>query len=286
MTAYHDVKAIKLGAKNNEVPLVVIGYGAYIQRLEEELRQTRPVWMFMLPNHVEFYLWNGDSGFLTVENIARFFFNLIVEHIPDTKIILTGYSFFGLIAFEAASQLNNAGREVEQVILFDTFLENGQRFQLPKRMVYFFRHGKPKMAFEHLFLYLSKKVRKKNSTIQQQPSTIVSDLNQSFGDIERWAEFRHYINYNECGHVLVKIRGMAMRHYNIKPLACKGILFKVHLTEIDILNGSLVDHGWSKHFKGGLQIIFTEGDHGSMVQPPHDLVLAKKMKEVLAIQSY
>ena len=286
MTDYHDIKAIKLGAKNNEVPLVVIGYGAYIQKLEEELRQTRPVWMFMLPNHVEFYLWKGDSGFLTVENIASFYCDLIVKHIPDTKIILTGYSFFGLIAFEMAYQLNEAGLEVELVILFDTFLENGHRFQLPERMIYFFRHGKPKMAFEHLFLYLSKKIQKKKSVLLHQPPPKGSDLNQSSGNIKQWTESRHYIDWMECGPVLVKIRELAMRCYNIKPLACKGILFKVYLTENDILNGGLVDHGWSKQFKGGLQIIFTEGDHGSMVQPPHDLVLAKKMKEVLAVHNF
>ncbi|MBX3732750.1 MAG: AMP-binding protein [Verrucomicrobiae bacterium] len=50
---------------------------------------------------------------------------------PEGPIVFSGYSFGGLVAYEAARQWTALGREVERVVLLDTTVHGGRRLRSP-----------------------------------------------------------------------------------------------------------------------------------------------------------
>jgi acetoacetyl-CoA synthetase len=275
LRVYHDIKALNLGAKNDKAPLVVLGYGNFVFKIGEELKQICPVRVFPLPTHIDFYVWTGDPDLITVENMARVYHDLIVKQVPDRKIILAGYSFYGLLAFEVAQQLKGAGMEVQFIILLDTWLQRVPDVSLWKRMIYFFLEGKPIMAFRHLLLSLNA------TSVTNHTNTPHNQLNM--GQWAEWAGADRFIEWKVCGNEIMKMRTIAQHRYFIKPLYCKGILIRAHPTKDDILRRVLKDFGWNRYFEGGLDIVETNGDHSTILDAPNMLMLAKKIREILTV---
>jgi thioesterase domain-containing protein len=281
MKEYPDVRPLKLGAKNNEVPLVVLGYGNFIHTVEEELREVCPVWTFALPNHVEFYIWNGNLNLLSVVNMARVYSDLILKYIPAKKVILAGHSFFGLVCFEVAHQLKETGVEAEFVILIDTHLKRAPSLKPGQQVFNFCRHGKLWQAVRHLLPRLAKQRAKHPQVNRQSEPVRIPDLKENTASMSQWAGSRQFIKWAECGCILTEIRRQAMLGYMVKPLLCKGILIRVEISENEILHGFLPDFGWGNYFRGGLTIEKTEGDHSSMVETPFKMNLAKKIRKIV-----
>ncbi|MEZ5276996.1 MAG: alpha/beta fold hydrolase [Opitutaceae bacterium] len=55
-----------------------------------------------------------------IEEVARYYAEIIGRHQPGGPVTLAGYSFGGTVVYELARQLTAAGREVVQTILFDS----------------------------------------------------------------------------------------------------------------------------------------------------------------------
>ena len=60
-------------------------------------------------------------SYTTVEEIAAHYINLIQTVQPQGPYLLGGHSFGGMVIFEMAQQLKEAGHEVAHLIMFDSF---------------------------------------------------------------------------------------------------------------------------------------------------------------------
>jgi amino acid adenylation domain-containing protein len=110
---------VPLSAGGAGAPLLLIaGIGGHVftfSSLAARLSRHRPVWGLRAIGSE----W-GEEPMSKVEDIASTYVaQLRARGLVDTPIVVGGYSFGGLVAFEVARQLVSHGREVARVVLFD-----------------------------------------------------------------------------------------------------------------------------------------------------------------------
>ncbi|MGM0561822.1 MAG: alpha/beta fold hydrolase [Pseudomonadota bacterium] len=109
---------VTVNSKGTAVPMVcfhpVGGNILCYQALARELGPDQPIYM------VEAYgLEEGQTLYPTVEEMVAAYMPYIRQALPEGPILLAGWSFGGLLAYEAAYRLQQAGVEVDGVFLFD-----------------------------------------------------------------------------------------------------------------------------------------------------------------------
>ena len=220
----------------------------------------------------------------TIEQLAALYVTVLKVHTRSSPCVLAGYSFNGLVAFEAAHQLIKQGGKVEVVILLDSWA------QFPAKVVW-----------QKLRKDWRRMPNQRSTTLQ----TISSGLRRSWSII-RWfllksqqelkERFRLAImgdpgpptmRFDDLGAPLPRVLAQrlcrhALRTYRPRCLSCRGVLFRTEPADDEgparTLDGSL---GWGSLFSGGLEIIEATGDHNTMLEKPHALVLARAMTELL-----
>ena len=205
-------------------------------------------------------------------------------HARTSPCVLVGHSFNGLMAFEAAHQLNEQGGKAEMVILLDT----QAKYPTPHQVAWQ-RLQKDWRRAPHLPL------------TDRTSQSIASRLGSSWSII-RWMlvmEMRGLVRrvlrdpgelttrLDDLGmpwpwELIERVYSNALRSYRLRCLDCRGFLFRADPWDerpARTLDGSL---GWDNLFGGGLEIIQMTGDHFTMMrQEPHDLTLARAMSKLL-----
>lgn len=100
------------------------GWGFYAFRLSEKLKADGP--MYLLHS-----LLDDSKGITTIEQMAARYLAEVQAVAPSGPIRVGGYCHGGLAALELAHLLERAGREVEKVVLIDTFSLNARRLMRP-----------------------------------------------------------------------------------------------------------------------------------------------------------
>jgi acyl-CoA synthetase (AMP-forming)/AMP-acid ligase II/thioesterase domain-containing protein len=95
--------------------------GFYALRLADLLESNEPVYLIQPMRDVE------DTSKLVMEDMARLYMPRLLELQPHGKFRLGGYCNGGLLAWEIAHQLREAGRDVESVVLIDILSLNSRR---------------------------------------------------------------------------------------------------------------------------------------------------------------
>ncbi len=93
------------------------------QELAEELAPGATLYGVFLP--VEQELYAGGRGMLSVEAIARRYLASVREHRPHGPYVLLGFCFGGILAYEVAQQLQEAGEEVGLLVMLDSTVDSG-----------------------------------------------------------------------------------------------------------------------------------------------------------------
>jgi thioesterase domain-containing protein len=180
--------------------------------------------------------------------------------------IIAGYSYGGILAFEVAHQLQNAGIPVEGVFIFDTeikrsHLESFRRWPVRHAqncLRFGFRHVRRKIS---LFLRwervrLEAKRAEKDSATSIPPAAVLSDRELPW-------------------ELIVRIWTHALKKYRPKKLTSLGVLFRAEISlyrkEINY-DGCL---GWSSFFTKPLRVADITGNHDSMWREPDLQVLGK-----------
>ena len=83
--------------------------------LNQYLDNKIPVYAFQSPG-----LDDADESEVAIEDIAKKYVDIIIEQYPTGIIQLGGWCFGGVIAYEAADQLQKMGRVISGIHLFDT----------------------------------------------------------------------------------------------------------------------------------------------------------------------
>ncbi|MGC3982619.1 MAG: amino acid adenylation domain-containing protein [Steroidobacteraceae bacterium] len=110
---------ITLNAMGTRPPLVLFcgvgGYGFFFNGLVEQLGRDQPVYVVHAVGADDV----NESVDHSIEELAQIYATQIVSVCPSGPLILGGYSFGAMIAFEVATQFERMGRQVPLVVSFD-----------------------------------------------------------------------------------------------------------------------------------------------------------------------
>jgi len=210
----------------------------------------------------------------TLEEIARFYNDEILKHDPVGPYAIAGYSFGGFIAFEMVKQLQQMGKEVKLLAMFDTNLQYPtHQYPLPK-----------KMGIKLIRQF--KKIGFRTHTILAQPAEVAKFM-RSYYDIQ-FKTFLNNIgilkNYHpenlpDFMQVIAEKLFATFSKYQVKPIDIKIVLFKAEIRMYYVDEPKFF--GWSKYALRGVEVHNVPGDHKDMFSSVNAQKLAKTLQNRL-----
>ncbi len=277
---------VQLRQGSAEVPLYFIGGGLDELRLSQLMHgafsvyavEVRWAWASWLVAAEK----NQTDALPTLEQLAAEYVTAMGSHVQSSPCVLAGYSFRGVIAFEAARQLKEQGGKVEMVILLDTEAKYPTWLDvawvtLQKAWREGTRNGSTGRGSEAI-------VRRLTSSCEIIYRLIVQAMN---GMVRRFLKVvlpdPEYSTTNQLHFALIRrVYDNALKFYHLRCLDCRGVLFRAdpkHDSPARAVDGS---RGWDKLFGKGLEIMQMSGDHQTMVrQKPHRVAVALEMSKLI-----
>jgi thioesterase domain-containing protein len=193
-----------------------------------------------------------------IADIAKYYVSEILEHNPYGPYAIGGYSFGGYVAIEMRRQLEQLGRQVKMLAIFDTNAFNAVYNKNFSEKIFkkIKRHAPKFIWFTKLFIRHPKTIAKYQIAYLQRQfyKTGILKRPEATGV---YAQFKK-INVNHQ---------IAFKKYRLVPFDDRLYLFKsrTHIYFID-------DHeylGWAKYALKGVHVFDVPGDHKTMFRPPH-----------------
>lgn len=217
---------------------------------------------------------NGyDNWFDSIEAMAAKYIESIIKINPNGPYAIGGFSFGGIVAFEIAKQLKEQGKTVSTIALLDSYVDSSYYYpslSQKKRARYFDRtHRRVDYFIQMLTSFKSLKTRldSKKVYLQKKYFGLKEDMTP-----EETIALEHFI---EADGMVSKI----VDKYQLIPQDVEVDLFRAENDESYKLDP---DHlGWKKAAIKGVNIHNISGDHLSIVEPPNDKILARKIQEIL-----
>jgi len=205
-----------------------------------------------------------------LEEMARPYVQLIASQTTAGPCVLLGHSFGGALAFEAAHQLGLLGRNVDRIVLLDSFAK------IPwLRRVKDLTFARLWWSVNWRIAYLrgviagngmAKSMRSHDAPTSRVFRSVVEPAYQALSDVP-WEPVRRRI-----------FRG-SVRSYRYLQFKGRGILVRA-------LDQHLYDHyadmGWGSLFADGLEMIDAAGDHFSLLADQNISGLAQSLDQCLA----
>lgn len=217
---------------------------------------------------------NGiDEPLRTMEAIAAYYLEQVLEHQPEGPYAIAGFSFGGFVAFEMGRQLLNMGKEVAFIGLFDSVAlpprPLGPVRRLGKRLAFNLSYALRATPAETLDLW-AKKLRtlryemKYRFRQQQNHAGAFEGLKEEVPDYQKNVQHAKY---------------QALNNYEQRPCALKVHLFKAQRQTFYIQDP--VQYDWQHYALEGVEIIEVPGEHSEIFAPPHEAVFAECLQEAL-----
>ncbi|HEX5227024.1 MAG TPA: AMP-binding protein [Bryobacteraceae bacterium] len=206
-----------------------------------------------------------NERLINAQDLARQSLDAIREIRRHGPYVIGGYCYGGVVAFEAASQLIEAGEEVSLLVLLDT--------PTP---------GYPKIL-RHWRRYL-----KHAAGLLQGSAVSGSDVLAHLEALRRIVGRRIGASANRAlarpnaGSKSEQTwNAVIMREYVPRPMPSRILQFLA--SDDPVSTAVLTDPrlGWQDFAQGGFQTQWTPGDHVSMLQEPHVVGLAVELEKVL-----
>jgi amino acid adenylation domain-containing protein len=236
--------------KGTKPPLFLFqGIGIYYP-LSSQLGEDQPVYGLAIE-----MIDDSEHWLDRVADLVALYIQEIKTLQPQGPYYLGGLSFGGMVAFEAAQQLQSQGEEVALLALFDTWDPKAYTIHpLPKRLLTHLRkfcHSPVK--------YLCSKLTNTNKFLKLKQETRLNHVPQIYLEAQQ-----NYIPQTYSGKVTVF---KAMEEYEVMSTF-----------------GDFEDQfGWGNLVTGGLEIINIPGDHFGILQEPYVETLAKELKRCLVV---
>lgn len=218
---------------------------------------------------------NGtDEPLENLAEIARHYVAEISEHNPDGPYALGGYSFGGYVAIEMKRQLEEMGKVVKLLAIFDTNAENviykqdwvkalprRIKRQVPKFLFIaksMFTHPGPTIAYQYTIL--SKKLTNLCYSLGIKDKPELTGINKNIDKINE-THFR------------------AFRNYHLAPFSGTLHLFKAQSRSYYVDDFEYL--GWTDYAQGGVKVYEAPGDHKTMFEQPNVSKLARLLQNAL-----
>jgi thioesterase domain-containing protein len=206
----------------------------------------------------------------------------IRSHSRSSRCVLAGYSFCGLMAFEAAHQLREEGVKVDMVMLLDAAAKHPTPRQVAWQKLQEHWIEAPNQSRSivsrlesSLFTMqwmITKETRKLGRQFLQVVLRDLDELTEKSDDLGmplHWA-------------LVEGVYANALSSYRLRSLDSRGFLFRTDAKDQRFARAIDDSLGWKNLFSRGLEIIEIPGGHQTMMlREPYNLMLAQKMSELL-----
>jgi thioesterase domain-containing protein len=202
----------------------------------------------------------------SMEDLAADHVALIMSHPINGPVLLAGHCFGGNLAFEVAQQLQRAGKEVEAVLMLNTWMTE-PNFWWQKK-VWLQAHFRKLMQQGSLYLW-KKSLRRINLEKDRLASRLELAVQDDFTVHVPWV-------------IIERIYRHALETYRPQMLASRGLLL---ISQDDWLSNAYrqMDDslGVAQWFAGGVDVLDVSGDHVTVLDELHLPELAKRFQNAL-----
>ena len=203
----------------------------------------------------------------SMEEMAAVQADLIKGKKFQGPLILTGFCFRGMLAYETARQLRAAGVEVAGVILLDTWMR--RRSRLWRRKIWLMGHIRT--ALKEGPGYVWKKLQKR---VEFEKDRFVGER-----ELIRSGSFDQEVPWV----VMERIYLNAMRRYRPQPLDCRGVVIESKEDWWVGANRQDPTLGAGSLFEGKVEVMEIAGNHLGVIDRPSLPELARAYREALRL---
>jgi thioesterase domain-containing protein len=218
-------------------------------------------------------LYGDQQPHETFEEMAHDYLEEVRRVQPTGPYLLGGFSGGGLIAFEMARRLREAGEQVNAMILLDTPIREPQKFSTFNKIEMWL----PGLRKEGVG-FIARKYRER----QEWKRTLAERDAARNEEASRSAQFQS----QRVGDAFLRALGA----YRVPQVEIKATLFRPRLkVKYTLRDGRqfgadrtilLQDNGWTSHVRE-LTVVEVPGSHDSMVLEPNVRVLVSRLKRIL-----
>jgi thioesterase domain-containing protein/aryl carrier-like protein len=201
----------------------------------------------------------------TIEEMARAYVAEVRELQPHGPYLLGGYSGGGLVAFEMAHVLTEAGQEVRLLAFIDTFHP-----QMPLRAVTM-RTRLERLRREK-FQYVVEALARQRDVLRGAKTVREIEEHRTRGETIPFAVRDFHLTRNF---------GQAASRYRPKPWPGRAILFRA--AEIAyIYRDAGPCYGWERDVLGGVEIVAVPGNHATLLLGQNAELLVRSLNAAIA----
>lgn len=198
----------------------------------------------------------------SIEEMAASYLSEIHELQPRGPYLLGGYSAGGIVAFEMARRLTEAGERVALLALIDTLHPESKPRELTigARLARLREEGLP---------YLADSVRRRWDAIGLEADRLTVEACIARGEPIPFALREMH---------LIRSFRRAVSRYETRPWRGEAVLFRA--SEVPFLYRHLRPSlGWERHILGGVRIVAVGGSHFTVLRPGNEAKLADALRE-------
>ncbi len=209
----------------------------------------------------------------SIEEIAAIYEAEILEAFPSGPIVLGGFSFGMLPAFELAHRLRQRGRQVPLLISLDGFAPGyPQRLRGIERLV---AHGRELLHSPDRAGYLKERFNNVQNRVwrllgrEHEPSPDAPRLDQELDDRVRKRWIAYFASRGRYSPSHVAPSALLLLRAEIP--------FRWPATKIDS-----PEHGWSPFVRGTISVVTVPGKHLSLFTPRSEALMARAITDEMA----
>jgi thioesterase domain-containing protein len=242
---------LQLGDGAGQALFCICGVHAY-QELADQLAPEIPAYGIFLPVEQEMFARGGSDGAgITVADMAAGYLEAIREQQTVGPYLLLGFCFGGILAYEIARQLVDAGEQVGVVFMLDSKLRSATKTPRIRTRL---RNAKQAA------------IRTAAPVVDRIEDRLGRGARDEPGEIERLELIR------------LQAYRAALRQYEVGPYGGQAVLVRPMSTRSKHLADPT--YGWGPH-AAQLEILDIPGDHHSHLKRPNVQILAQTLRPYL-----
>ncbi|VEN73212.1 conserved hypothetical protein [Candidatus Desulfarcum epimagneticum] len=245
------------------------GYVYLYKDLARHLHSEHDVYGFQSP-----YLEKETNAFVTIEDMAAYYIEIMKTHQPEGPYILGGFSFGGVIAFEMARRLRRSGQMPKLLFMIDT--------PAPGEIVFDLRDDLRILIFIMKYLFGLDIIKEALALDKLQKLDFEEQISHILKHAKNSERLDGAFGTPELRRILsvIKFNMKAMRKYS--PAVYPGSFIYFRAKE-PWEKGALLhpESFWVQHADKDVEIITVPGNHITMNQAPNMTKMVNKINKAL-----
>ncbi|RRB02255.1 non-ribosomal peptide synthetase [Larkinella rosea] len=262
----------------SKMPIYIIhGYDLnllYFKNLVEHMDEEQPIYGLQALGV------DGNAQPMeTLEDTATFYISEIIEQNPVGPYAIAGYSSGGYIAVEMARQLQAMGKEVKLVGVFDTNADEYSAHQVMAHKSALYKLGKKlHRQIPKLVWFTKSLLQKPGATLRYQKGYVKRQLTTVLVALGL-AERPKPEGLSDAIMAIIDKNEAVFQKYIMEPY--DGVIHLFRATERPYYIDDFKFLGWSRFALKGVRAHDVQGDHKTMLYPPHNKGFARVLQKVL-----